>query len=356
MNRSTTSIRSVGSVGRGGRGGGNGQRAQKEIKSLRLRLAGTHNAIRSLQEQLHERTAEVDELRAQLLSKTRALEAARSGSSGSDLNRSYISNASGHLSGKEAQAKRKYQLKLHAMEQECDDAIVEARKKEQRAIEINADLRTELERLRLIAKHDEKQLQERNEMIQDIQKALASEKIYSHSLLSGSGSGSSSQINDLTPNVTVRMLKLEIARLQSIISESLAVKVQQENQHVQATGRSLQLEKENSVLRNRVEAGSLRSAGSRTKQKRLPGRKFGSSVLNKTSGNRRSNASPRSSPSPESSSGKKRKGSLRSTRRKAGGGTTSSPGGIVESIATKATVEAQRYAKLKRMYDRTNQK
>jgi outer membrane translocation and assembly module TamA len=140
-----------------------------------------------LQEQLHERTAEVDELRAQLLSKTRALEAARAGQNSGALNRSYVAQAK--RSGKEAQTKRKYAVQLEELEKECDEAIIKARKKEQRAIEINADLRNEIHRLRVVSEQDAVQLKDLNAMLSEMKEAIEMERQYSASLLCGEGGG-----------------------------------------------------------------------------------------------------------------------------------------------------------------------
>ena len=338
-------------------------KSSKEAASLRLRLAGTHNAIRALQEQLHERTAEVDELRAQLLSKTRALEAARSfanaGNIGS-LDRSYSSRASGHASGHAAQSKRKYEAKLQVFEKECDQAVTEARKKQQRAIEINADLRAELERLRSSASSDEQRLQDMRVLMDDAQRALDSERKYTASLVAqqqqqqqqqqtdayngGEDSfilSAASNIDDLmTPDVTVRMLRQEVSRLRAALSKTTTEHAHQEQRVLQASGRSKQLEKENSVLRNRVDAaGSFGRTIKRTT-------KATSKKLSRTT---RTNITQQQS---------KSKSKSKSTKKVLGPSngvhqiSSTTRTGIVQSAATKSTVEAQRYAKLKRMYDR----
>lgn len=367
LNRSSASARSVGgySTRSIGGGGGKNRKRNKEVASLRLRLAGTHNAIRSLQEQLHERTAEVDELRAQLLSKTRALEAARAGQNSGALNRSYVSQAK--RSGKEAQAKRKYAVQLEEMEKECDEAIIKARKKEQRAIEINADLRNEIHRLRVVSEKDAVQLKDLNAMLSEMKGAIEMERQYSASLLSGEGGGGngdsgpvyneeqamelnrsnqSNIVDLLKPNVTVRMLRQEISQLRTVLSQQNQEKTQQETRALRASGRSNQLEKENSVLRNRVAVGSfgrrrttafVSKKKSKVKQTALRpnnGRRSGSAKKRKQTsalGERNGKGMVRNSPSPSKSR---------------------SGGGIVEQIAAKSTREAERYAKLKKMYDR----
>ena len=370
LNRSSASARSVGGYSTrssGGGGGGKNRKRNKEVASLRLRLAGTHNAIRSLQEQLHERTAEVDELRAQLLSKTRALEAARAGQNSGALNRSYVAQAK--RSGKEAQTKRKYAVQLEELEKECDEAIIKARKKEQRAIEINADLRNEIHRLRVVSEKDAVQLKDLNAMLSEMKEAIEMERQYSASLLSGEGGGGggngksgpvyneeqalelnksnqSNIVDLLKPNVTVRMLRQEISHLRAVLSQQNQEKTQQETRALRASGRSNQLEKENSVLRNRVAVGSFgrrRTTAlgskkiSKVKQTALRpnnGRRSGSAKKKKQTsalGERNGKGMGRYSPSPSKSR---------------------SGGGIVEQIAAKSTREAERYAKLKKMYDR----
>ena len=365
LNRSAASARSFSGLSMSSQRSGITKRGKnnKEISSLRLRLAGTHNAIRALQEQLHERTAEVDELRAQLLTKTRALEAARAfaNRTGGALDRSYSSQTSGgHSSGQNAQARRKYQLQLKVMEKECDQAVIEARKKQQRSIEINADLRSELERLRNSVTDNTNEVVEMQKLLQDSQRALESEKRYSTSLVAqqqqaatmergenGSSLLDSTNIDDLmTPNVTVRMLRMEVSRLRTLLSNTSHKHAEQENRVLQASGRSKQLEKENSVLRNRVEVGSFgrtnrstnrstnnRSTSNTNTTKATNKKKKKKSVLRPRNGTR--------SPSSLSSSPKQPQ-SDRSLN-------------IIDSVATKSTVEAQRYAKLKRMFDRVKQ-
>jgi hypothetical protein len=310
----------------------------------------------------------VDELRAQLLSKTRALEAARAGQNSGALNRSYVAQAKRY--GKEAQTKRKYAVQLEELEKECDEAIIKARKKEQRAIEINADLRNEIHRLRVVSEKDAVQLKDLNAMLSEMKEAIEMERQYSASLLSGEGGGGgggngksgpvyneeqalelnksnqSNIVDLLKPNVTVRMLRQEISHLRAVLSQQNQEKTHQESRALRASGRSNQLEKENSVLRNRVAVGSFgRRRTTALVSKKIPkvkqtalrpnnGRRSGSAKKKKQTsalGERNGKGLGRYSPSPSKSR---------------------SGGGIVEQIAAKSTREAERYAKLKKMYDR----
>ena len=366
LNQSASSARSFSALSTYSQRSGRG-RSSKEAASLRLRLTGTQNAMRALQEQLHERNAEIDELRAQLLSKTRALEASRSFAAGR-LDQSYVSRASGHTSGKEAQARRKYDVKLQSFEKECDAAVSEARKKHQRAVEINADLRTELERLRNSSSTDRTRLQEMNAMLEDAQRTLQSERRYSTTLASqqlGSEIELEANIGDLmTPDVTVRMLRQEISRLRSALSLSSQENAQQESRTLQMNGRSKQLEKENSALRSRAQVGALSSrtvltnaATTLTTSKRLKQKKVlgPSNAAFSSTTNKQPRRSASRSPQVKTTAYKKKSprtsGSSNSHSNRTSG--ARSPG-IVESIAAKSTVEAQRYAKLKRMYDRAH--
>ena len=365
LNQSASSARSFSALSTYSQRSGRG-RSSKEAASLRLRLTGTQNAMRALQEQLHERNAEIDELRAQLLSKTRALEASRSFAAGG-LDQSYVSRASGHTSGKEAQARRKYDVKLQSFEKECDAAVSEARKKHQRAVEINADLRTELERLRNSSSTDRTRLQEMNAMLEDAQRTLQSERRYSTTLASqqlGSEIELEANIGDLmTPDVTVRMLRQEISRLRSALSLSSQENAQQKSRTLQMNGRSKQLEKENSALRSRAQVGALSSrtmltsaatlkTSKRLKQKKVLGP---SNAAFSSTTNQQPRRSASRSPQVKTTAYKKKSprtsGSSNSHSNLTSG--ARSPG-IVESIAAKSTVEAQRYAKLKRMYDRAH--
>jgi hypothetical protein len=373
LNRSTSSARSLGSTysrySYSGSGRHRKSKTSKEVSSLRLRLAGTHNAIRSLQERLHERTAEVDELRAQLLSKTRALEAMRSGCKRGSLDRSYVSMS--NLSGQESQAKRKYETQMRDLENECEQAIVEARKREQRAIEINADLRNEIKKLRLISNNDANEIKHLNVTLNNIKDTLSNERKYSASLLNndsvhndennnGNNIGNfkiynQSNIDDLLkPNVTVRMLRQEISKLRAIVAKVSKENSEQETRAIRASGRSKKLEQENSVLRNRVAIGSFG-------RKTINSANLKKSVLRTYNGRKKvSSSSQRNVTRNSANSGdniKKNKSSPdnRKTKHLSGKsiGSPSRPSGIVEYIAAKSTLEAQRYAKLKKMYDRT---
>lgn len=261
--RSVRSARSTRSLGRSWTASGRlatprKSRESKTVSTLRLRLSGTHNTIRALQEQLHERGAEVEELRAQLLSKSRALEATRSFAnvniSGS-MNASFVARASCSSNGMEAQWRRKYETKIDQVSRECDEAVAASRRQLHRANEINGDLRRELEKVRDAAADAEDRLKETQSVLRETKRALVRERKFSAGLaLDGAegGMGAPDDTDDISGrDASVRTLRLEVKRLRVLLAKAKSKHNARDAQAAEAAVAHERRDKENAIQRDR---------------------------------------------------------------------------------------------------------
>ena len=358
LNRSTQSARSVGSA-RSTRSLGlawtasgrlatpKKSRESKTLRSLRLRLSGAHGTIRALQEQLHERTAEVEELRAQLLSKTRALEATRSFANVSvngSMNASFVARANSSSSGLEAQTRRKYEAKMKEVERECDDAVVDAHRQLQRSVEINSALRKEVARLRDRIGTSEKRVEELQHVLDQTKKSLVQEKKFAAGVIiagaeDGIGKASmksrlSINMDDLSgPDVTMRMLRLEVKRLRTLLAKEKHSHDDGEDKNSKVSkADQRRIDKENVILQNRTTrmASSLASRVGLSLRKRSPNNK---SALNLQIGNL---------------------GESRNHGKDKSVGNARIPSSSSSSQSARRPLDAVRFEKLKKMYDRAH--
>ena len=217
MNSLSNSLGSLSGVSFSSAGGsrrGKGKTAGK-IAELRLRLAGAQKTIRAIQEELHERGEEIEELRTQLEAKTRALEASRS------LHSAATVGGGRHRVGADSIVRRSMENKMENLAREAEDAVADARRREQRSVEINASLRKELARSRRECELANAKIEESAATIAEMKVALQAEQEYTRGVMRAEvhSTGTESLGPSLRgPGVTMRMLRQEIERLRLLVS------------------------------------------------------------------------------------------------------------------------------------------